>query len=92
VKNKTKDYHKEIIESLKELKQGYPTTPLGNHLSTALDGYGDIWGLPDKEFAFALTKYKAKLSMDVPREPSENEINKIIEDAKNLYLTNEEEY
>ena len=39
---------------------------MGRHLSTALDGYGDTWGLTDKEIAYALYKYRSQLEMDVP--------------------------
>ena len=48
------NYHKQIISLLEELMKTYPDYNLGKHLSTALDGYGDVWGLTDKEFVFLL--------------------------------------
>lgn len=91
-KNKT-NYYKEIIDILKELKSQYPSYSLGKHISTALDDYGDIWGLSDKELHFAFTKYKAQMQMDVPHESSEDELDRIIKDGMNLSLdTDEDEY
>jgi len=51
----------------------FPTliTILGRHIATALDEYGDVWGLSDREILFALEKYKAELDMDVPHTDDE---------------------
>lgn len=76
--------YKEAIEVLLELKKLYPSYTLGKHLSTALDDYGDIWGLSDKEIHFALKRYKAQMEMDVPHETGEDELKQIIDDAMNL--------
>lgn len=85
---KTKQkYYKESLEILTELKKLYPSYTLGQHLSTALDDYGDTWGITDKEIHFALTKYKAKMEMDVPHETDEQEIEDIIKDGMNLSRT-----
>lgn len=56
---------------------------MGRHLATALDEYGDIWGLTDKEILFALEKYKSQLELDVPH-TDENELDQIIKDGMNL--------
>ena len=56
---------------------------MGRHIATALDGYGDVWGLSDREIVFALEKYKAELDMDVPH-TDESEIDQIIKDGMNL--------
>jgi hypothetical protein len=56
---------------------------MGRHIATALDEYGDVWGLSDKEIVFALEKYKAELDMDVPH-TDESEIDQIIRDGMNL--------
>lgn len=90
-KNKPKHYT-EILTVLQELKKSYPSYSMGKHLSTALDEYGDIWGISDKEMLFALTKYKAQMEMDVPHETGEEELDKIIEDGMNLSSYNEEAY
>lgn len=81
----------EIIDILVELKTLYPSYTMGKHISTALDEYRDIWGLSDKEFLFALTKYKAQMEMDVPHETNEEEIEKIIKDGLNLSIHEVEE-
>ena len=65
------------------LHSSYPEYNMGRHLSTALDGYGDLWGVTDKELLFALEKYKAQLDMDVPH-TDEKEIDQIIRDGMNL--------
>lgn len=56
---------------------------MGRHLATALDGYGDIWGLTDKEILFALEKYKSELELDIPH-TDETELDQIIKDGMNL--------
>jgi hypothetical protein len=85
--SKTK-YFDEIINVLKEIQELYPTHRMGQHLSTALDEYGDVWGLSDKEIHFALLKYKAQMELDVPRETNEEYIDKVVKDALNLTLAN----
>ena len=76
--------YNDIISALQELHLLYPTYTIGRHLSTALDEYGDLWGISDKEILFALTKYRASLEMDVPHETDQEEINRIIKDGMNL--------
>jgi hypothetical protein len=56
---------------------------MGRHLATALDEYGDIWGLTDKEILFALDKYKSQLELDVPH-TDDSELDQIIKDGMNL--------
>jgi hypothetical protein len=74
-----KTHYAEVISILQELN----TYNLGRHLATALDGYGDIWGITDKEFAFALSKYKTEIEMDVPH-ADDNELEKIIKEGMDL--------
>lgn len=78
-----KTHYTEVINILQELNKNFPTYNLGRHLATALDGYGDIWGITDKEFAFALSKYKTEIEMDVPH-ADENELEKIIKEGMDL--------
>jgi len=56
---------------------------MGRHLSTILDEYGNIWGITDKELAFALEKYKAKLDMDIPH-TDDSELENIIREGMDL--------
>jgi hypothetical protein len=92
MKKKPNRFYKEIVEKLLELKRLYPSYSMGKHLATALDEYEDMWGITDKEFLFAITKYAAQMEMDVPHETDEEEIEKIIEDGLNLSSYNEEDY
>ncbi len=72
-----------VIHILQELHSLYPSYTMGMHLSTALDGYHDFWGITDRELVFALEKYKAKLEMDTPY-VEEEELEKIISDGISL--------
>jgi hypothetical protein len=56
---------------------------MGRHLATVLDEYGDIWGMSDKELAFAFDKYKSQIEMDVPH-TDESELDKIIKEGMDL--------
>ena len=80
------NYYKQIIQALERLYKAHPTYNIGRHISTALDGYDDIWGVTDKEFLFALEKYELALNMDIDHIDQE-EIEKIIKDGMNLERT-----
>lgn len=71
---------------LESLHKAHPTYNIGRHISTALDGYDDVWGVTDKEFLFALEKYELELNMDTDHIDQE-EIDKIIKDGMNLERT-----
>lgn len=88
-----KTHYQKALQTLQELHKSFPTYNLGRHLSTALSDYGDIWGLTDKEIAFALDKYKTELEMDVPH-TDDKELDKIIKegmDLDNILKEDEEE-
>jgi hypothetical protein len=70
-----------LISLLTELHKAYPHYGVGRHLSTILADYGDIWGMTDREFVFALEKYKLQLDMDVP---NAEDIDEIIRQGMNL--------
>lgn len=84
------NYYRKILNVLESLRKAHPTYNIGRHISTALDGYDDIWGVTDKEFLFALEKYEIALNMDVDHIDQE-EIDKIIKDGMNLERMFEEE-
>jgi hypothetical protein len=88
-----KNHYQQALHTLQELHKDFPTYNLGRHLATALADYGDIWGLTDKELAYALDKYKAELEMDVPH-TDESELDKIIKDGMDLdnILKEEDDY
>lgn len=84
------NYYYKVLALLQQLHKAYPTYNMGRHIATALDGYGDVWGLSDKEILFALEKYKAELDMDIPH-TDESEIEQIIKDGMNLETILKEE-
>jgi hypothetical protein len=59
-------YYNQAIHILQDLHKHYPEYNMGRHIATALDGYGDVWGLSDKELTFLLGKYKTRLDLDIP--------------------------
>jgi hypothetical protein len=73
VSRRQSDFSK-LISLLTELHKAHPSYGVGRHLSTILADYGDIWGMTDKEFVFALEKYKLQLEMDVPHNEDIDEI------------------
>lgn len=77
------NYYSQIVQLLQQLYEAYPTYNMGRHIATALDGYGDVWGLTDKEILFALDKYKSELELDVPH-TDDKELDDIIRDGMNL--------
>jgi len=80
------NYYRQIIHVLESLHKAHPTYNMGRHISTALDGYDDVWGVTDKEMLFALEKYELELNIDVDHIDQE-EIDEIIKDGMNLERT-----
>jgi hypothetical protein len=78
-----KNNYQQALHTLQELHKDFPTYNLGRHLATALSDYGDIWGITDKELAFALDKYKSELEMDVPH-TDDSELDRIIKEGMDL--------
>lgn len=74
--------YNQILNILHELHKDYPNYNIGRHISTAFDGYGDLWGVTDKELLFALEKYKTQLQMDVKH--SDSDLQRIINDGLDL--------
>jgi hypothetical protein len=83
---KNPNYYRQVLQTLERLRKAHPTYNIGRHISTALDGYDDVWGVTDKEFLFALEKYELALNMDIDHIDQE-EIEKIIKDGMNLERT-----
>ncbi len=76
--------YKKILKVLEELHKQYPTFNLGRHLATALDDYGDVWGISDKELLFLLEKYRTALELDQLHIMDDAYVSKVIKDAENL--------
>jgi len=73
-----------ILKTLEELHNLYPSYNLGKHLSTALDGH-DMWGINDEDLFDALVEYKAKFEMGLKRSIDDNDIAKIIKDGLRIH-------
>lgn len=87
-----KNHYNQIIAVLQELHSLYPNYNMGRHIATALDGYGDTWGLTDKELLFAFNKYKGELELDIPH-TDDKELDQIIKegmDLENMFKEEEE--
>jgi len=80
---KKPNYYNKVLHILQELHTTYPQYNMGKHLATVLDECGNLWGVSDKELAYALIKYKGQLEMDV-RHMDDSEIEDIIKDGLNL--------
>lgn len=76
-----KNYSKEVLKLLEELKKDHPSYRMAQIIITSLEDYGDPSGVTDKEFVFALEKLKAELEYHIV---PEDELKQIIEDGKNL--------
>lgn len=85
-----KKEYKEVLHILTELHNDYPTYGLARHITTATVDYGDIWGMTDKELAYALRKYQAELSLDANQIVSDEYVRSIQEDASHLFDPDEE--
>jgi len=72
-----------VLALFQQLYISYPNYNIGRHIATALDEYGDVWGLSDREILFALEKYKSELDMDIPH-TDDSEIDQIIKEGMNL--------
>ena len=80
---KKPNYYNKVLHILQELHTAYPQYNMGKHLATVIDECGNIWGVTDKELAYALVKYKGQLEMDV-KHIDDQEIDDIINDGLNL--------
>ncbi len=77
-----KNYINEFCNSVKELHKLYPTQCLGRHLDAALADYSSLFGVSDKELAFAMDKYL--LTLEIDPIASEAEVDRIIREGSNL--------
>lgn len=76
-------YYNQAIHILQDLHKSYPEYNMGRHIATALDGYGDVWGLSDKELTFLLGKYKTRLDLDIPH-VADSDIDEIMRGGMDL--------
>ena len=75
------DYYRKVLKLLQSLKEEHPNYTVGQHIATALDDYTDVWSLTDKEFFFAIEKYKAGLDIDIA---TDDDVQRIVAEGMNL--------
>lgn len=80
--SKKKSEFNEFLEILRELKKAFPTTPISNHISSAIDG--DIWGTSDQELVYQLKKYAALQDFDHTPKIDDVDVEKLWEQSKDL--------
>ncbi len=81
--NQKVNYYKKSLTVLEELKKDHPSFNLGRHVDTATADYGDVWGMSDKEFYFALQKYQSQLCLDI-QDINDDYVKRIVDEAMNL--------
>lgn len=81
------NHYNHIIHTLQELHTLYPNYTMGMHIATALGDYQDFWGITNKEFLFALEKYRTQLDLDHPYTEGKD-LDDIVKDGMNLSLSN----
>ena len=90
-----RNYYKESLTLLEKLHKTYPSFSIARNISTATADYGDIWGMTNKEFLFALQKYETELSLDEKFIVDKDFIKQIEEDGLHIedsFKEEEEEY
>jgi len=86
---KKNTYYTEIVSELQELHALHPSLSFGQHIASLSYEYGDLWGISDKELAFALCKYRTTLEIDSPHK--ESDIQDIIKEGMSLDTILEQE-
>lgn len=79
----TNNYYRTCLKVLTNLHKDFPKIPLGKHLSTALDEYGDIFTMTDRDISRALKKYHSTLLSTTKFDEDEEEL---LKDADNVSL------
>lgn len=77
-----KNYVNAFCDSIKALHKQYPAQNIGRHLDQALADYS-LFGISDKELAYAIDKYMQTLEIDPIA--SEAEVDRIIRDTESLF-------
>lgn len=87
---KKPNYKLDAIDVLKELAKKYPNQTLATHLELAFSDYTDSSWVSDKEFYFALERYRCEKELDMEIPHSDN-INDIIKDGMDLNIEDEDD-
>ena len=86
---KMSQYNK-CLQILQQLKINFPKYTLGQHLSTVVDEYKNLWGVNDKDLLTSLIEYQNQLQTDIPHDDEVDEIIKGGMDLENLFNANKE--
>lgn len=86
---KKPNYVNDICNALKELHRLYPAQCIGRHFDAAFADYDSLFGVTDKELAYALNKYQQTLEIDPIA--SDAEIDRILREGSNLSTILDEE-
>ncbi len=94
MRKKSTEYN-QIIKALTYLHKEFPNCSFTNHLFLILEEYkytSSLWSMTDKEFLFALEKHQTTTLLQHPvtprthwqELPTDEEIDQILRDGKNL--------
>ena len=75
---KMSQYNK-CLQILQQLKINFPKYTLGQHLSTVVDEYKNLWGVSDKDLLASLIEYQNQLQTDIPHDDELDEIITLVE-------------
>lgn len=78
------NYYKNALKTLEKLYESHPDISIGRHFSTAFADYGDVWGLSNKEFNYALEKYAQELEMDTLNIAPDEYVQRVYDEGLNL--------
>ena len=93
MKQTKKNHGVKCLDILRQLAKSYPEIAVMEHITRATADYSETC-LADKEFSFALTKYKVSLDLEMEIHPSskqDSELDKIIREGMNLDTILDEE-
>jgi hypothetical protein len=79
------DHYKKSLHIFEQLYKQYPHLTLGQHIATAFEDYGDIWGITSKEFTYALEKYASQLELDIQQIAPQDYVDKIVKDTEDIF-------
>lgn len=85
------NYKLEALDVLKTLAKEYPNQTLGMHIELAFSDYTNHLWLSDKEFYFALEKYRCQKELDYDIQHSNN-VEDILNDSTDLNIDEDEDY
>ena len=84
--NKTINYKKKILETIKTLSELYPNQFLASHIAIATSDFSSLAGISDKEFYYMLEKYVCEKELDITPSIYEKDIDKIYKESLNLNI------